>query len=74
MLKAKSAGLCDDLMVGGIKVNHRFPMGLMLVEFMVPCASSTYMKSKWRWKYEFEARERSVLDVDIWGDPLQAGS
>lgn len=55
-------------MVGGIKVNHRFPMGLMLVEFMVHCVSGTYKKSKWRLKCEFEARERSVLDVDIWGD------
>lgn len=74
MLEAKSTGLCEDLTVGRIKVNHRFPMGLMSVEFMVPCASGTYMKSKWRWKYEFEARERSVLDVDIWGDQLQADS
>lgn len=71
MLKAKSTRLPK---VGRIKVNHRFPTGLMSVEFLVHCVGGVSMKSKWKWKYEFEAMERSVLHVDIWGDQLQPGS
>lgn len=56
VLKAQSTRLCGDFMVGkavgGIEVNfsHRFPMGLMSVEFRAHCANSAHVKSKCRWK------------------------
>lgn len=67
MQKVKSGRLCDDLIggggeaAGGVKFNHSFPVGLMISWVHVYCASSTYMKSRWRWKYEFGIRERPLF-------------